>query len=313
MSWQNKLAKIGFRDRKQECDLFRAMLHQKTAHRGMVIHSNGQGGAGKSTLLKMFENEYKNADLSLPTELIYFTPDSLSLIDWLAILDSTVEQLGKAHFAQYTQLREAASHAARHRGASTAGDDRIVYVYETHIHQVQGSVHTGSGDIRTGNVEASGELMPQFHHLGRVDEVSPSPEEVRQQLTRVFLAELDKLPNLSQLVWLIDAAEKLDPATQEWLIELLWGIAQRKTKRLILVVAGRNRLRYEPHWVDYVVDLEVGFFTIDVVTQIILEYWPEHDERLCIMLAEVLLEKTKGEPQQTITVIERGYNRRVFQ
>lgn len=308
MSWQSNLVKIGFKDRKEECNLFRRILYNETPYRGIVVHSNGEGGLGKSTLLKMFEEECRKSNLPLPTEPMYFTADRQ--ITWRKILSETFDRLGRKHFDRSSQLW--LSHNAVDRVRNTFSQNNTQPTSITYIENVQGFVHAGSGDNNSGAVSigAIGSEVGSVQHRGPVEAALMSREDYRQQLTRVFLEELNIASQPRQLVWLVDKVENLDEETKAWLVEVFWEIVDQKTTRLILIVAGQERLRHEPHWLEHVVDLMIGRFTLETVTEILSELWPNDDIGHCTATAELLVRMTEGRPLEIRTEIERYANRR---
>ena len=238
-------------DRSEECKLFCAILRNEIPLRGLVIHSKGEGGTGKTTLLKMFENECANSSLSKPTIVLFFTAHN-RFLDWQMILNKTVERLNPEHFKTYTQLRNAYAGSSK-----KAGKSKPTVTYETHIHNVQGPVHTGSGDIKSTQISES--ISEQFREVDS-PEGPPRQEDIRTSLTQAFLQDLKQHSEQIQLVWLIDTTERLDESTVAWLTDIYDQIADGNIEEIIMVVAGQNLVCYEPYWVDKIEELYIGNF-----------------------------------------------------
>jgi len=296
---------LRFSNRKRECELFRSILRRETPLRGLVIHSGGAGGVGKSTLLKMFEDECRAPDLSVPTIPFYFNAERL--VKWQDILDRTANIIGEGHFREYIQLR-AIYDTLTKGGAFPTGLSPTLAQHVVHFYgPVFGPLHTGSGDFA---MERSTSVLPAFESLvggsaAQVVEASLSLGEMQTHLTRAFLQALNGIQESLQIVWLVDTAGNLDDITKAWLIEMFWQIAECKTEHLILVVAGRKLLRYEPRWMERVAEMRLALFDEDIVLEILLEIWPDYDIIPLRMAASGLVEKSGGRPLDVITHIER--------
>ncbi|MBV7328122.1 hypothetical protein KFU94_07650 [Chloroflexi bacterium TSY] len=266
-----------------------------------MLHSGGQGGMGKTTLLKMFEEDCQASAIPVSTFPLYFT-GALPPVSWLSILDQTVERLGSEQFPKYTQLRRA--YASNRENAVQTNT-----IYQTNIQHVHGAVHSGSGDIRS---VTSGDVTSKTKNEGNptrrsgyLSEKPSSQVDDQYSLTQLFFNELDIIPNPFQLVWLVDAVERLDDETQNWQIGIFAKIAEGKLDRLVLVAAGRDLLHLEPYWIDKVEEILVGNFSEETVFEIVQRKWPTEPEPLVKMSVYYLMQKIGGKPQELITELER--------
>lgn len=296
---------LRFSDRKKECGLFSQILCCQTSIRGLIMHSEGKGAVGKSTLLMMFQDMCGVSDLSVPSYPLYFT--AARLVKWQTILDASVDALGHAFFRKFTALRKAYDTAIK-RGPITprAGSGPTHIHQETHFHSpVTGPLHAGSGNIEMGKPES---VTPDAARLSSSEyptEPVMSYDQIREYLTTVFLQELVRIPDPLQIVWLVDTAEMLGEEEKAWLTEMFWQIVEGKADRLVLVVAGKEKLRCEPQWMAKVKEMPVSNFTEDIIVEILLDIWPaDTDTRLHRGLARQLVDKCDGRPLEVRMEIE---------
>lgn len=271
--------------RKHEVEMFRQIINYETTFRGLLMHSEGKGGVGKSTLLKMFEDQCQAPLLKTPTACLYFNAERF--LKWQTILDKTARKVGTHYFPNYMALSTQYNIQSSHKHRVTSNNV-----------QLESAFYDSSGE----NSESSQTSSGKFGKANYAEEAPISTlEEVRINLIRVFLQDLNRISEPIQLVWLVDTAEKLDEGTKAWLTEIFWQIAEGDTERLVLVVAGRNRLRYEPQWIDKIADISLSIFSKDIIMEVLQ---PMGSSAHINLLADLLIEKSQGRPLEVITYLE---------
>ena len=295
------ISKLKFSDRKHECEIFRRILHRQIPYRGLIVHSNGQSRAGKSTLLTMFRRMCQDTTLPWRTTDKFF--DARRFISWQEILDSTVTSLGEANFANYLQLRSGSGDSRKSGNMRQTGALSAVLT-STPSHQVDDLAHNSASDNKSGQSETIDRSISTMQENRFITDTPVNLKETRQQLTRTFLRELNNLPEQHQVVWLIDTAENLSPETHDWLDDLFWEIGESTTQRLILVVAGKEKLlSFHPAWSMYVQEIPIAF-TVDVIGEIVSTILPNWDRADIQPLARTIYRVGKGDPMTIMMNID---------
>jgi len=270
-------ASFRFSDRQREQAIFRDIIHQQNLLRALLLHSNGEGGVGKSTILNMFEMGCQSDRLPCPTLPLAF--NAYRPLSCLDILNKTVRKLGRENFTHYSRLRD----TSKERGQSSAYQSR--------------SSMASVGEQEEPQIEST-------RQAEKTDEADSTTQqaEFRQQLTDLFVTELIELDQ--QVVWLVDTAERMNEETQQWLLGLIDQIANDEIENLVMVVAGRERWPYQPHWQRRIQELTVTHFSQDIVEEIIEDISPTTDNSMRKMLAHLLMVKTGGKPLELTMTLE---------
>jgi hypothetical protein len=274
-------------DRELERNLFQKILKRETNVRGLVIHSRGEGGWGKSVLLQIFEKESVDYQ-ALPTEVFFFDPSDTGA-DWLFIMDLTTRRLGVEHFPRYASARA------------------TIYSKEPREQTVDYQ------EIYTQTASSSAEQQQEIGETFNVVRIQSSysverSEPIQVDITKIFLQELESFPQPIQVVWLVDAVDRIDRDTQEWLINMFARIAQGTLTKVILVAASRHALYHHPSWKGKVQEIDVCRFEKSAIPQLLLHAgWIdriEGVEKACEELAELLFKKTNGKPLDICTYLQ---------
>ena len=262
-------------NREPELELFQRILQGESSMRGVVVHSRGERGWGKSSLLIMFCQKCSECH-PVFTQSFWF-PAHEVLVSWESILDVTAHRLGLVHFPKYFALAQSMAYSR----VGVLETWRAVFRY--------GGVGVSGAGYRTGEM--------------RVAEISMEPtavhvptEQFQEQLTDVFLDELEALPEPVQIAWLVDTIEAVGPETRIWLSNMLGRIARQQTRKVILVVSGRKPLPYDDVWKDRVCKLDLKGLPREAICKIVESRGMRGDERTMEKLADLLEEKTSGNP-----------------
>lgn len=270
--------KIPFFNRKKEVARFRQMLMNQDDARGLVLHSNGDRGWGKSQLMQVFHKECKSCDSPKTISLFFDVADrSQGVVDWKFIMDRTAEILGKNQFPQYIN-------------AISNKSSREVRKAESDIGTVRGQVNIAESDLSTHSGDVAGVIIKQsYYGYSRTEDVS-------QSLTEKFFSDFDELKETVQIVWLVDWLDGIDSVTLGWLQQVMSRMANGQTKKLLLVVAGRNMLDYPTSWQDVIEEMSLQPFSKSDLLELFKYVGLEGNEFLCEMAAEALLLKCGGRP-----------------
>lgn len=270
-------------NRDRELELFQQILQGESPMRGVVVHSRGERGWGKSSLLMMFCQECSKCAPRFAQVFLFLNQEGP--VGWDLILEVTARTLGLVYFPRYFALVQSMAYSR----AGPAETRSAVFVY--------GGVGVSGAELRTGEMhvaEISIERLPVY----------VSPERFQEQLTGVFLEELEALPEPAQVVWLVDTIEAAGPETQTWLSNMLGRIASQQTHKVILVVAGRKPLPYDDAWKDSVWELDLKGLPTEAIRQIAESRGMRGDERTMEKLAELLEEKTSGNPLSVCSYLD---------
>jgi hypothetical protein len=262
-------------NREPELELFQRILRGESSIRGVVVHSRGERGWGKSSLLIMFCQKCSECHPAF-TQSFWF-PAHEVLVSWESILDVTAHRLGLVHFPKYFALAQSMAYSK----VGPLEMWRAVFRY--------GGVGVSSAEYRTGEMRvAEISMEPTAAYV--------PPEQFQEQLTNVFLEELGALPEPAQIAWLVDTIEATGPETQTWLSNMLGRIASQQTHEVVLVVAGKKPLPYNDAWKDKVCELDLKGLPKEAIRQIAENRGMRGTERTMDKLAELLEEKTSGNP-----------------
>jgi predicted phosphodiesterase len=270
-------------NRERELELFQQILQKDSPVRGVVVHSRGERGWGKSSLLRMFCQECSKCDPRFAQALLFLNQEAP--VGWDVILEVTARGLGLVHFPKYFALAQSMVY-------SKAGPPET----RSAVFGYGGEVVSGA-EYRTGEIrmaEITMELVPVY---------GPT-ERFQEQLTDVFLEELEALPEPAQIVWLVDTTEVAGPETQTWLSNMLGRIASQQTQKVILVVAGRKPLPYDDAWKNSVCELDLKGLPREAIRQIAESRGMRGTERTMEKLAELLEEKTSGNPLSVCSYLD---------
>jgi hypothetical protein len=270
--------KIPFFNRKVEIAKFRQMLRNENEARGLVIHSHGERGWGKSQLMYVLHQECSSCD-SPKTMGLFFDPSDRSdgVVDWKLIIDRTVEMLGRKRFPKYLN-------------ASSNKNSREIRKAEADLGSVRGQVDIADSDFSTHRGDVAGVIIKQSYYGFERN------EDVSLDLAEKFFVELDKIDEPIQIVWLVDSLDWADSVTVRWLQYVMSRIVNRRVKKILLIVAGRNMLDYPASWQDIIEEIGLKPFSKSDLIELFKYVGLEGSEFLFENAAESLILKCGGRP-----------------
>jgi 3',5'-cyclic AMP phosphodiesterase CpdA len=274
-----------FYNRDDEVELVRRILRREDSRRGVVVHSHGEPGWGKSSLLQMLQAECSKYRSSHTYPLL-FNAYEVS-VRWDQILRDTAACLGIDRFRKFWALLDSMLYSKVGVQTLRRAADR------------QGVVNTSGAALGHQNMDMRVTETPFEQIPGRM-----TPGEVQRQLTDLFVEEMEALTEPTQVVWLVDTVESVEPETQVWLSDMLGRIARQETGRIILIVAGRNLLPYDGAWRNKTCELALKGLPGDAIRHLVEDRGIRCDEIAMKLVVDHLETRTSGNPLNVCSFLD---------
>jgi hypothetical protein len=217
-----------FFDRRAEVALFNRILTRNVDQRMLSFLIDGE--QGKSWLLKHYVDICR--DQGIDCAYVDFKVGENANIHYRTFLDRILEDLGDENFPRCQEC---------------LNDDTSLSLFNTETKDEPAGIHFGPlanlKDAEIGQV-AGGSIANVHVDAPGIKELQAQRQAAqKERIGRCFRDELSQFTNRKPLAMILDAYEHVSDETHEWLEEWLLRPFNRKYPKLIVVIAGRPKIR----------------------------------------------------------------------